>query len=151
MRAARGWGASGDEAASAMASWIASRTPRGHTSRSFGAAWSSTVESKQSSRPASRRRASARQDVRERRKRTRRHRSAPFEPCAAGDEDRRMPDAIVIGAGPNGLVAANHLADAGWQVHVLEAQPEAGGGGKNGEPAQTPVRDARVRALFPPA
>jgi len=37
------------------------------------------------------------------------------------------PDAIVIGAGPNGLVAANHLLDAGWSVLVLEAQPEIGG------------------------
>ncbi|MFC4785268.1 phytoene desaturase family protein [Nocardioides sp. MAHUQ-72] len=36
-------------------------------------------------------------------------------------------DAIVIGAGPNGLSAANHLADAGWSVLVLEAQPEVGG------------------------
>ncbi|GAA1431881.1 NAD(P)/FAD-dependent oxidoreductase [Microlunatus lacustris] len=36
-------------------------------------------------------------------------------------------DAVVIGAGPNGLVAANLLADAGWDVLVLETQPEVGG------------------------
>jgi len=36
-------------------------------------------------------------------------------------------DAVVVGAGHNGLVAANHLADAGWSVLVLEAQPEPGG------------------------
>lgn len=38
-----------------------------------------------------------------------------------------MPDAVVIGAGPNGLVAANVLVDQGWSVEVLEAQPEPGG------------------------
>jgi phytoene dehydrogenase-like protein len=36
-------------------------------------------------------------------------------------------DAVVIGAGPNGLVAANYLIDAGWSVLVLEAQPDVGG------------------------
>jgi len=36
-------------------------------------------------------------------------------------------DAVVIGAGPNGLVAANKLIDAGWSVLLLEAQPEVGG------------------------
>jgi len=36
-------------------------------------------------------------------------------------------DAVVVGAGPNGLVAANLLVDAGWRVVVLEAHPTAGG------------------------
>lgn len=38
-----------------------------------------------------------------------------------------MPDAVVIGAGPNGLISANLLADAGWSVEVLETQDEPGG------------------------
>ncbi len=36
-------------------------------------------------------------------------------------------DAVVVGAGHNGLVAANLLADAGWSVLVLEAQDTPGG------------------------
>lgn len=36
-------------------------------------------------------------------------------------------DAVVIGAGHNGLVAANMLADAGWSVLVLEATDRPGG------------------------
>ena len=36
-------------------------------------------------------------------------------------------DAVVVGAGPNGLVGANRLADAGWDVLLLEAQPDVGG------------------------
>ncbi|WP_030483958.1 phytoene desaturase family protein [Nocardioides aequoreus] len=36
-------------------------------------------------------------------------------------------DAVVVGAGPNGLVAANLMADAGRSVLVLEEQPTPGG------------------------
>ncbi len=36
-------------------------------------------------------------------------------------------DAVVVGAGHNGLVAANLLADAGWSVLVLEQQEQVGG------------------------
>ncbi|MFD9304019.1 phytoene desaturase family protein [Streptomyces sp. NPDC060048] len=50
-----------------------------------------------------------------------------------------MPDAVVIGAGPNGLVAANLLVDAGWSVEVLEAQEEPGGAVRS---------DRRVRPDF---
>src|SRR5438045_7126912 len=36
-------------------------------------------------------------------------------------------DAIIIGAGHNGLVAACYLARAGWRVLVLERRPLVGG------------------------
>lgn len=42
-------------------------------------------------------------------------------------------DAVVIGAGHNGLVAAAMLADAGWDVMVLEAQSVPGGAVKSAE------------------
>ena len=52
-------------------------------------------------------------------------------PWAAGDTGVvPLPaevDAVVVGAGPNGLVGANRLADAGWDVLLLEAQPDVGG------------------------
>ena len=38
-----------------------------------------------------------------------------------------MVDAIVVGAGPNGLVAANVMARHGWSVLVLEAKRRPGG------------------------
>ncbi|GAA4404447.1 NAD(P)/FAD-dependent oxidoreductase [Fodinibacter luteus] len=42
-------------------------------------------------------------------------------------------DAVVVGAGPNGLVAANALADAGWDVVLVEAAPEVGGAVRSAE------------------
>jgi phytoene dehydrogenase-like protein len=42
-------------------------------------------------------------------------------------------DAVVIGGGPNGLVAANVLADAGWSVVVCEAADEPGGAVRSAE------------------
>ncbi|HZA09090.1 NAD(P)/FAD-dependent oxidoreductase [Mycobacterium sp.] len=42
-------------------------------------------------------------------------------------------DAVVIGAGHNGLVAAATLADAGWDVLVLEAGDEPGGAVRSAE------------------
>ena len=46
-----------------------------------------------------------------------------------------LVDAVVIGAGPNGLVAANLLADAGWDVLLVEAQPQPGGAVRSAEVA----------------
>ncbi|MBV9292490.1 MAG: NAD(P)/FAD-dependent oxidoreductase, partial [Frankiales bacterium] len=44
-----------------------------------------------------------------------------------------MTDAVVIGSGPNGLVAANLLLDAGWSVHVVEAGDAPGGAVRSAE------------------
>lgn len=60
-----------------------------------------------------------------------------------------MPDAVVIGAGPNGLVAANLLADAGWSVEVLEAQPEPGGAVRSGELLEPGFVSDRYSAFYP--
>ncbi|MPY85365.1 MAG: NAD(P)-binding protein [Actinophytocola sp.] len=60
-------------------------------------------------------------------------------------------DAVIIGAGPNGLVAANLLADAGWEVVVCEEQPDPGGGVRSGDgPAPGFVYD-HCSAFYPMA
>ena len=58
-------------------------------------------------------------------------------------------DAVVIGAGPNGLVAANELADRGWDVLVLEAQPEPGGAVRSAELLEPGVVTDRFSAFYP--
>jgi phytoene dehydrogenase-like protein len=60
-----------------------------------------------------------------------------------------VPDAVVIGAGPNGLVGANQLADAGWSVHVVEAQPEPGGAVRSSEELEPGYVNDHCSAFYP--
>jgi phytoene dehydrogenase-like protein len=60
-----------------------------------------------------------------------------------------IADAVVIGSGPNGLVAANLLADAGWEVLVLEAAPVPGGGVRSEETTAPGFRNDLCSAFYP--
>ena len=62
---------------------------------------------------------------------------------------RPVPDAVVIGAGPNGLVAANLLADRGWDVVVLEAQDRPGGAVKSAELVEPGFVNDVFSAFYP--
>jgi phytoene dehydrogenase-like protein len=58
-------------------------------------------------------------------------------------------DAVVIGAGPNGLVAANRLADAGWDVVVVEEQAEPGGAVRSAELVEPGFAHDVFSAFYP--
>jgi phytoene dehydrogenase-like protein len=58
-------------------------------------------------------------------------------------------DAVVIGAGHNGLVAANLLADAGWRVLVLEATATPGGSVRTAELTAPGFHSDLCSAFFP--
>jgi phytoene dehydrogenase-like protein len=58
-------------------------------------------------------------------------------------------DAVVIGSGPNGLVAANLLADAGWDVLVLESAATPGGGVRTAELTAPGFRNDLCSAFYP--
>jgi phytoene dehydrogenase-like protein len=55
----------------------------------------------------------------------------------------------VVGAGHNGLVAANLLADAGWEVLVLEATGRAGGSVRTAELTAPGFRNDVYSAFYP--
>ena len=61
-----------------------------------------------------------------------------------------LVDAVVVGAGPNGLVAANLLTDAGWEVLVLEAQDAPGGAVRSAADMPAPGFTADLFSAFYP-
>jgi phytoene dehydrogenase-like protein len=60
-----------------------------------------------------------------------------------------VPDAIVIGSGPNGLAAAVYLARAGMSVLVLEAKDEPGGAVRTRELTLPGYKHDLGAAFFP--
>jgi phytoene dehydrogenase-like protein len=60
-----------------------------------------------------------------------------------------VTDAVIVGAGPNGLVAANRLVQAGWSVQVVEAQPEPGGAVRSSEALEPGFVNDHCSAFYP--
>ncbi len=58
-------------------------------------------------------------------------------------------DAVVVGAGPNGLAAAIEVARAGWSVRVIEAAEEIGGGCRTAEVTLPGFRHDVCSAIHP--
>jgi phytoene dehydrogenase-like protein len=58
-------------------------------------------------------------------------------------------DAVIVGAGHNGLVAANLLADAGWETLVLEAEAEPGGAVRSAEVTAPGFTSDLCSAFYP--
>jgi phytoene dehydrogenase-like protein len=58
-------------------------------------------------------------------------------------------DAVVVGAGHNGLVAANLLVDAGWDVLVVEAADHAGGAVHSDQSVQAGFITDLFSAFYP--
>src|SRR3712207_3152107 len=58
-------------------------------------------------------------------------------------------DVVVIGAGPNGLVAANMLAERGLDVVVCEEQQAPGGAVRSGELTEPGFEHDHFSAFYP--
>ncbi len=69
-----------------------------------------------------------------------------WQPRSSGGESA---DAVVVGAGHNGLVAANLLADAGWEVLVLEAAEAPGGAVRSAEITEPGFVSDLASAFYP--
>ncbi len=60
-----------------------------------------------------------------------------------------QPDAVIIGSGPNGLVAANLLADQAWSVVVVEAADSPGGAVRSAELIEPGFTNDLFSAFYP--
>src|SRR5437763_16587100 len=60
-----------------------------------------------------------------------------------------MADAVIDGSGQNGLVAANLLAERGWEVVVLEEASDPGGAVRSGELVEPGYVNDLFSAFYP--
>lgn len=67
----------------------------------------------------------------------------------SGSRGDAAVDAVVVGGGPNGLVAANALVDAGWSVVLVEANEAVGGAVRTAEVTAAGFRNDLFSAFYP--